>query len=336
MTLNDNIYFYSEDGTKFKSKISAIEYSQKTEQKINFYFHDDLYKAVDWRKQLPEDLNYYYKQQALRLREKYDYLVLYYSGGCDSTNILETFVYNNIKLDKIVVVGAFSKDSSWGVDENHNAEIYHNAIPYLKELDLMNITDIVDYTDYICGEKFKDLSIYQYGHDWIYEIGSHFSVHHFFWRDSERILTPHEWKDKKVGFIFGIDKPDFNNPYVCFCDPAIIQYGNSGGFGGSERVSFYWDVEYTDLLVKQIQVLKERNFSSKNQNLLAKELYSLKKNLSFHSPKSGNYFLSLRDEYIRKEKDTELFKFYFAGLENLDKKVGFDSIFPVNSIFHQA
>ena len=208
--LNNNFYFYSEDGSRFSSKIFAIEYSKKTGQAINFYYHDDVYNQVDWQKELPEDLKYYYKQQALRLREKYDYLILTYSGGFDSTNILETFVENNIKLDKILVVGAFSKDSEWGVDENHNGEIYHNAIPYLEELGLMDITEVVDYTQYICGDKFKNLSIYKHGQNWIYEIGSFFSVHHWFWRDSQIIVTPEEWKDKKVGYIFGIDKPQID------------------------------------------------------------------------------------------------------------------------------
>jgi hypothetical protein len=101
MNPENNFYFYSKDVAKFKSKIDAIEYSQKTGQEINFYFYDDTYAALDWKKELTPDLDYYYKQQALRLREKYDYLILAYSGGADSTCILETFIHNNIKLDKI-------------------------------------------------------------------------------------------------------------------------------------------------------------------------------------------------------------------------------------------
>jgi hypothetical protein len=332
---NDKIYFYTDDGTKFYSKLKAIEYSKNNNQKLSFYFHDDVYLKVDWKKELKEDLSYYYKQQALRLREKYDYLILAYSGGYDSTNILETFVYNDIKLDKIVVVGAFSKDSAWSVDENHNGEIYHNAIPYLEQLKLMNITEVIDYTDYLTGENFKNLSIYEYGSNWIYEIGSFFSVHNWFWRDAEKIVTPKEWLNKKVGFILGVDKPQIDETDsgagFRFADPSLTQYGNSRGYKNTKRVEFYWDPEYTDLLVKQIQQLKEKNCFGPNQKAAAKVLYNLKNPLKFESPKSGNVFWSLRDTYLRDMKNTELFEFYQSGLKEIDEKIGFSSMIPVPS-----
>ena len=327
---NSNLYFYTEDGTKFQSKIRAMEYSKATGQKIQFYYHGDVYDKVDWQKELPENLEYYYKQQALRLREKYDYLVLTYSGGVDSTNILETFVRNNIKLDKILVVGAFSKDSAWGVDENHNGEIYHNAIPYLEELGLMDITEIVDYTHYICGEEFKKLSIYQYGLDWTYEIGSYFSVNNWFWRDAPKIVTPAECEGKKVGYIFGIDKPQIDKKdsqvLLSFSDVSLTSYGNLTDSINTDKINFYWDPEYTDLLVKQIQELKKQNCFGPNQKKAAQVLYKLKKPLKFHSPKSRNYFWSLRDYYLKNEKNSEFFKFYYDGLKILDEKVGFSSI----------
>lgn len=339
MILNDNIHFYSEDGTKFKSKISAIEYSQKTGQEIKFYFYDEVYSKLDWKKELPEDLNYYYKQQALRLREKYDYLVLAYSGGSDSTCVLETFVYNNIKLDKIVSVGAFSKDSTWGVDDNHNGEIYHNVIPYIKELGLENITDLIDYTKYLDDDNFKNLSIYEHGENWIHEIGGYFSVNNHFWKDAERILIPEEWKNKKVGLIFGTDKPnvilsDEGLPSLRFTDTTITYYGNSLGFGNVDRVRFFWDTDYTEIIIKQAQKIKNMGFFIGGEKNIAKIVYDLKKPLAFQSPKSSNFFWSLRDTYLREMKHSELFKFYSEGLKLVDSKVGFKSLFPISTKIH--
>ena len=333
MNPENNFYFYSKDGTKFKSKIDAIEYSQKTGQEINFYFYDDTYAAMDWKKELTPDLDYYYKQQALRLREKYDYLILAYSGGADSTCILETFIHNNIKLDKIVSVGAFSKDSAWGVDENHNGEIYHNVIPYVEELGLKDITNIIDYTKYLDGDAFKNLSIYQHGSNWTNVIGSFFSVHNFFWRDAEKILTPNEWKNKKVGFIFGIDKPEIDlidgNFTFNFSDAPVMQYGNPISFGKTERVRFFWDPEFPEITVRQVQELKKNKILGGNQKNMAKVQYKLKKPLSFESPKTGNNFWSLRDMYLRNMKDTELFKFYSEGLKVLDSRIGFNAVLPI-------
>jgi len=53
--------------------------------------------------QVSESLDFLYALRARQLREKYDYLVLYFSGGADSTNILKTFIDNNIFLDEIVM-----------------------------------------------------------------------------------------------------------------------------------------------------------------------------------------------------------------------------------------
>jgi hypothetical protein len=99
----------------------------------------------------------------------------------------------------------------------------------------------------------------------------------------------------------------------------------------TKRVEFYWDPEYTDLLVKQIQQLKEKNCFGPNQKAAAKVLYNLKNPLKFESPKSGNVFWSLRDTYLRDMKNTELFEFYQSGLKEIDDKIGFSSMIPVPS-----
>jgi hypothetical protein len=160
-------------------------------------------------------------------------------------------------------------------------------------------------------------------------------VHNFFWRDAEKILTPKEWSQKKVGFIFGLDKPnldDFDGEVsFCFTDAPVILYGNSVGYENTERVRFYWDPEYTDLLVKQIQQLKEKNCFGPNQKAAAEVLYNLKNPLKFDSPKSGNVFWSLRDTYLRDMKNTELFEFYQSGLKEIDEKIGFSSMVPIPS-----
>ena len=140
------MFYYCSDGAKFFSKIEAIEYSNQSFLPLYFYYYDHIYDKLDWSIEPPHSLEYYYVEQAKRIRDKYDYVILCYSGGYDSTNILETFRYNNIKLDKIVVAGAFDQDTIDMSDENHNGEIYHNAIPYVKELGLESILQVVDYT----------------------------------------------------------------------------------------------------------------------------------------------------------------------------------------------
>jgi hypothetical protein len=70
---------------------------------INWVWHNEVWdrynKALLGKISLPE----LYRQRAQQLRDKYDYLILSYSGGADSHNVLMTFINNNIKLDQVFV-----------------------------------------------------------------------------------------------------------------------------------------------------------------------------------------------------------------------------------------
>lgn len=82
------------------------------------------YDEVDWTKEPIESLSTLSYQRALQLRYKYSYIILYFSGGSDSTTVLNTFVNNNIPIDEIVI-NSFSDLS----DIRHSGQV---AIDYLK------------------------------------------------------------------------------------------------------------------------------------------------------------------------------------------------------------
>lgn len=331
------MFYYCSDGSKFDSKIEGLLYSREKDLPLNFYYYDDVYEKVNWKIEPPNSLQYYYLEQAKRIRDTYDYVVLCYSGGYDSTNILETFYYNNIKLDKIVTVGAFSQDSQKGVDENHNGEIYHNVFPYINQLGLESITQVIDYTDYF--ENSKKLSILKYKTDWIHKTGGWFSPHNWFWYELEQHIVPWEYKDKKVGIIFGKDKPGLfssdlyysgkigeQNGFY-FSDTPCTSYGNITKFDNCERINFYWDPNYTEILIKQLHVLKrfydikkEYGYSLEKQiptinNLTINDLvYDLKYKIKFKSPKSKTNIMSLRDNYLENKKNSEIYSYYKQGI----------------------
>jgi hypothetical protein len=219
----DNFYFYTPDGQKFYSKIKGWSYAKKNNQPLFLYYYDHIWEKLNWKLEPTESLDYYYKAQAQRIRDEYDYVILCYSGGADSTNILETFHSNNIKLDKIVMVGALSQDSYSMVDENHNGELYRNCFPYLRDLGLESISEVIDYTKYF--DNIKNFSIYNFGEEWIHEQNSFYSSHNWFWKDFEKYVVPSQYIDKKVAIIFGKDKPvlysDNNGRYFKFRDMDV-------------------------------------------------------------------------------------------------------------------
>lgn len=356
------MHYYSLDGKIFHSKIEALKYHIETGNKVYFYYHDDVYSKVDWKTEPPQTLDYYYKEQAQRIRDNYDYVILCYSGGYDSTNILETFHFNNIKLDKIVTVGAFKQDSISGVDDNHNGEIYHNVFPYIKELGLESITQQCDYTEYF--NDVNNFSIARYDIDWVNHIGAWFSPHNWFWRDIEKYVVPPEWRDRKVALVFGKDKPslfysisgrnqemlpngNFKLNGFQFRDTPCTSYADIGMKESIDRINFYWDPTYPEILVKQLHMLY-RVYSIQMDNSYNPEIgvqklsgmdinsivYNLRKPILFKSPKSKTNLLSLRDNYLKDNKNSDVYRLYTSGTNYIAETIGISNLAVIESKFY--
>jgi hypothetical protein len=321
-------YFYYDDlGQKYYNKFDAL----RSKRDVALYFYDKEFLAFDWKTEPRESLSELYKLRAQQLREKYEYLILAYSGGIDSTNMLESFYYNNIHIDEIILVGAFSQDSYHGSDENHNGEIYHNCIPTLQMMNLKN-TKITyhDYTKlYDTPEKFvsyKNMDKkYQTVDNW-------FSPHHRWWGTSS--LVNLNANRKKVGLIFGIDKPNFSKEgFHCFFFFNTLSISALGGYtfynqnnDGVTRDFFYWSPEMPKILCKQMHTIhnfyleyvvfkeklsKDDFFETKNYwKIIEKNIYSTIRNpLKFTSKKSNN-ILSFRDNYLLKNKNSKIYEDY--------------------------
>ena len=74
---------------------------------VHWNYHEDVFSRALWTHEPPDDIEELYRQRALQLREQYDHLVLFYSGGADSTTILQAFIKNNIKLDLLFGIISF-------------------------------------------------------------------------------------------------------------------------------------------------------------------------------------------------------------------------------------
>lgn len=118
---------------QFNSKMEAAFHASRTKENISFEFNDTVWKNFDRSLLGKISLKELYRQRAQQIRDSYDYVVLYYSGGSDSTNILETFIENNIKLDCVFV--------KWNFDVVNSS--LHN--PNIKDKSAYNFNSEWDY-----------------------------------------------------------------------------------------------------------------------------------------------------------------------------------------------
>jgi hypothetical protein len=253
---------YSCNGKNFFNKLEAILESNVSGCGVGWDYHDSVFGKHNWSIEPPASLKELYKQRALQLREAYDHLVLFYSGGVDSWNILKTFIDNNIRVDEIYMFGAFEAEekeySKLGLstDPGYYTREVRRSLPLVKKLVAeKNIkVNVFDWTRHIL-EAAND-------RDWFWNAGVRFdptcmvrSKFHKIFREHSELVH----KGKKVGFVYGIDKPrlirDDNTVYFAFID-LIMTTGTLptndilGEYWENDEY-FYWTPNMPELAIKQ-------------------------------------------------------------------------------------
>jgi hypothetical protein len=95
--------YYTVGNKIFNFKFNALVESTRTGTEVKWHFHEDIFSKMSWRSRDSVGLDQLYKIRAQQIRDKYDYVVLAFSGGADSHQILKTFIKHNIKLDELIV-----------------------------------------------------------------------------------------------------------------------------------------------------------------------------------------------------------------------------------------
>lgn len=260
----DRFGYYRVGDLKFYSRQEAAEVGKRLNQdKISWHFNDEVYSSYDWTKEPVASLPELYRKRAQQLREKYDYLVLHFSGGADSTNILDTFIDNDIKLDE--VVSRVNYEATGDTKNFMNGEIFHVAMPKVEEAKLtqpwIRHTIIDAAPDAMCLLNNKQTQF-----DWIYQMNT-FTNPNNLSQQNIKESQPH-WRNmlaagKKIGFIFGIDKPRvagiggkfsfyFIDTVDCAASPAMQIENNPGHYDEL----FYWSPDLPEIVIKQAHVIK--------------------------------------------------------------------------------
>jgi len=276
MNLSEYHGYYQVNDLKIKSKIEACLTATQLNTVPVWNFNDEYFSSFDWSIEPQEDIEELYKKRALELREKYDHIVIHFSAGRDSGNIMDTFIKNNILVDEIFIRGPFDHLDKSRVkfhEDYFYAEIFIAAYPIaemIKEKYYPNVEITVHDTKKYTIDFFKE------NKNW-FELGnSNLNPGNYYKADYDQ-MNPN-WrklaeKGKRIGHIMGIDKPRVlkikDNFYFSFIDTPTIDFGNPRNTKidlPMYNEMFYWHPDCAKMLIKQGHLVKN---AIKNNNDVA-------------------------------------------------------------------
>lgn len=337
--LND-FSWYEVGDRKFYNKAQALFEHLQTRHPIRWNLNDDVYSQYDWTKEPAKSLDQLYAERAQGLRDRYDYLVLHFSGGSDSCNILETCIKNNIFIDEIITRGAYEHvPSKSGVITayEHYAECLTQAWPlmqWVKNTHWPNVKLTVIETSKIINDYFAK------NPNWIEQGGNGLSPGMAI-RANHDLLTP-DWQKitesgRKVAHIYGADKPKLfkhkNSYYTRWLDKSFSEF-NTDRIGTSQLPQyiefFYWGRNAVELQIKQLHTLKNYikshnvNFEqySKDPNgreyedFVASIIYNRTLPLySVHLKDEGSTIIQAKDAWFAKDLQGDGYKNWKRGVD---------------------
>lgn len=278
----DRLGLYKVGQSIFRSKTLAQMESIKTNKPLEFDFNDRVFDLYDWTKE-PEPavgINEFYRRRAQQLRDKYEYLVLMYSGGPDSQVVLDTFLDNNIHLDEVVNANSYSKTQQLE-NTTHNTDFFYNVKPNLDKIlsrdnnkIKITILDEIEITKKIFEDASSQLEYYErlfnsvtFPSAWLF-------------RGTWIKHVPHVWNKflngVRVGIIYGYDKPSVDvhngkyywNASDSFVMDSSFAFTTDADLKGHNAIeTFYQTPDMPELSIKQAHILKNfLNSGVPNQN----------------------------------------------------------------------
>lgn len=273
----DDLGYYKVKDKVFYNKTDALLYASQYGGDLDWHYHREKFNAVNWAVEPELSLDEFYRIRAQQIRDKYDYVVLFLSGGADSTNVVWSFLNNNIRVDEVVIseptegMRNFSTNTKDADVSNHISEIKHAAIPLANKIKALFPNVRVTMNDVFANMlEFKDEEWAFRSADWIHPSSlGRFTINHL-----THIKKMAE-EGKKIGLVYGVDKP------VLFCDVddnikvVIVDYGVNVPqqpfdliYPSVDRVLFYWTPDLPEMIVKQAHVVAKEIYKPHNAHIL--------------------------------------------------------------------
>ena len=125
-------HYWQVKGIAYDNKFQAIQAADGKISEISFKgFSPEFFLDKYWKQEPQQSYEELLKERCLQLRDTYSYIRMMYSGGADSTTMLNVFLRNGIHIDEIHCY-RFSLDDNF--NNSSNIEINNHVIPYFNKL----------------------------------------------------------------------------------------------------------------------------------------------------------------------------------------------------------
>lgn len=356
----DKFGFYQVGDFKSYSKVETIEAARRIGKSthVHWNFNDYEFSNYNWTIEPVESIKELYQRRARQIRERYDYIVLWWSGGADSYTMLKAFVDEGLFVDELATFHNHTGDGNW--DSYLNSEVKQVAIPVAEKM-LENSPNtkfrLVDHINYqpdlynIDDNKF----------DFLYKANAVFSPNQLarrYIREKEKDYLDLFAQGKRVCFIWGMDKPriyqidgKYAMRFVDIVDNSVNPVTQTLNRPWENDEFFFWSPDACDLLCKQGHVIMkylknvpqqdiDAGWLTTKHNVLGNTLingkmYYLTNNgahrliypdwdTNTYSSGKHDFLLmwSPRDEWFLKDEHSEQRRIYTNGLEKLKEVAG--------------
>jgi hypothetical protein len=266
--IEDLTGFYEVAGKKYYNKLEAFSAALPNGWWPHWNFNEEEFSQHTWDAEPTETLNELYRQRALDIRSRYDYVIVWFSGGSDSDNIVRSFLENGIHIDEIWHRSSFERISraDKGIDNTNQAnESRHAAIPLAKEYQKLSPTTKIRFFD----AMDQGIDIWTEGERDPYET-NYFNP---LLPAKEQAYRFNEHSEHlKTCKVVGIDKPRVKfqdgKYWLIFQDDFVhtnVLQSRLQDTSSEQDEAFYWHPNAAKLLIKQGHVVKK--FFKENPSL---------------------------------------------------------------------
>lgn len=262
--------YYRVGNQEFFSKIDACVAGTKQNIHPTWHFNDSVWNGLDWTVEPEVNILDLYRARARQLREQYDYILIYYSGGSDSQTVVEAFIDAGCHIDEIVTVWNRAHDTGFIASpsvtdpRNIEAEFELTVRPGLEWIRNVSPKTKITYQD-VSNDILEYLTKYD-GEEWLGQITEHLNPQNLGRFSAPKTLHQRLLLDrgKKTALIYGADKPK-----ICIKDGKYCVYfvdvlaNNFKGvsinhdYNNMTPEFFFWTPDLPEIVVKQAHILRK-------------------------------------------------------------------------------